>query len=236
VQDVAAEAAEFPEAQFYQRRFGHRTSVATPLLREGVPIGTILIRRLEVRPFTERQIWLLETFADQAVIAIENARLFSELEQRNNQLQESNRQVTEALEQQTVTAEVLRVIASTPTDQDRVLDAIASAAGRLTASENAMVQHVSGDLLIPVGRYGQSAEAARHGQERLHDTPISLGTMSGRTLLERRTIHVPDVRAAVEADFPDSRLPHLRMGQRSQVTTPLLREGHPIGVLVAGRA
>ena len=83
-----------------------------PLLREGVADRRLSMRRTEVRPFTEQQIALLETFADQAVIAIENARLFEELEQRNAELQESNRQVTEALEQQTATAEVLRVIAS----------------------------------------------------------------------------------------------------------------------------
>jgi signal transduction histidine kinase len=132
-------------------------------------------------------------------------------------------------------SEVLSVIAASPTDVQKVLDAIASAAGRFTTSDNAMVQQVSGDLLVPVGRYGQSAEALREGQARLHDTPISLGTMSGRTFLQRHTIHVPDVRAAVETEFPDSRLPHLRMGQRSQVTTPLLSEGQPIGVLAVQR-
>ena len=89
--------------------------LATPLLREGIPIGTIHIRRMEVRPFTEKQIKLLETFAAQAVIAIENVRLFKELQERN-------RQITEALEQQTATSEILRVIASSPTDIQPVID------------------------------------------------------------------------------------------------------------------
>jgi hypothetical protein len=110
-----------------------------------------------------------------------------------------------------------------------VLDAIASAAGRFTQSDNAMVQEIEGDMLVPVGRYGLSALAAAQGLGRLHDTPITRDTMSGRTLMERRTIHVPDVAAATETEFPDSRAPYLRMQQRSQVSTPLIRDGRAIG-------
>jgi two-component system, NtrC family, sensor kinase len=90
VHDLAAVSeAEWPEGKAHQRQYGHRTIVATPLLREGLPIGAITIRRMEVRPFTDRQLELLETFADQTVIAIENARLFEELEQRNHDLNEA---------------------------------------------------------------------------------------------------------------------------------------------------
>ena len=101
----------------FARSVGVRTVLATPLLREGIPIGTIQIRRMEVRPFTEKQIKLLETFAAQAVIAIENVRLFQELK--------------ESLEQQTATSEILGVIASSPTDIQPVLDVVAENAARL---------------------------------------------------------------------------------------------------------
>ena len=113
IRDLAAEVeTEFPEVAMFQKRLGHRTMLATPMLRKGSSIGAILIRRLEVRPFTASQIKLLETFASQAVIAIENVRLFQELK--------------ESLEQQTATSEILGVIASSPTDIQPVLNAVAA--------------------------------------------------------------------------------------------------------------
>ena len=203
-------------------------TLSVPLMRNGEAIGVFHVSRNDRQAYSQREIALVEAFADQAVIAIENARLFEALQERTADLMR-------ALDRQTALGEVLRVIASSPADLTNVLDAIASAAGRFTSSDNAMVQQVAGELLVPTGRYGQSAEAVREGRPRMHDTPITRGTMSGRTLLDRRTIHVADVRAAVETEYPDSREPHLRMGQRSQVSTPLLREGEQIGVLVVQR-
>src|SRR5262249_39504030 len=118
IADMQAESDEFPEGAENARRFGHRTVLSVPLMgKDGLAIGTIIVRRSEVRLFTERQVALLQTFADQAVIAIENVRLFRELESRN-------RDLTEALDKQTATSEILRVISQSPTDVQPVFDAI----------------------------------------------------------------------------------------------------------------
>ena len=118
---------------------GHRTMLAMPMLREGAPIGAIFVRRTEVRPFSTKQIEILRTFADQAVIAIENVRLFKELEQRNSALAES-------LEQQTATSEILRVISSSPTDLQPVLAAVAENDARLCDAEDISILEEDGGV------------------------------------------------------------------------------------------
>ena len=123
--------AEFPEGYAFSKPLGIRTLLAAPLLREEVAIGAILIRRTEVRPFSDKQIALLKTFADQAVIAIENVRLFTELK--------------ESLEQQTATSEILSVIASSPTDIQPVLDTVAENAARLCEATDAQIRLIEGD-------------------------------------------------------------------------------------------
>src|SRR5262249_32467463 len=132
----------------FARRLGVRTALATPLLRESVPIGVIMIRRTEVRPFSDKQIALLKTFADQAVIAIENVRLFKELQERN-------RDLTEALEQQTATSEILGVIASSPNDLTPVLETVAQNAARLCEAKSAQVFRIDGDVLRLAANYGE---------------------------------------------------------------------------------
>src|SRR5215472_16810445 len=131
VHDLRAVESEFPGSKTLGIASGLRTVLATPLLRDGLAIGSIQIRRTEVRPFSERQIKLLETFADQAVIAIENARLFQELTHKTADLEITNSELRESLEQQTATSEILGVIASSPTELQPVLDAIAKSAARV---------------------------------------------------------------------------------------------------------
>src|SRR4030095_11296940 len=126
VADLQAEVDEFPDVSALARQLGFRTTLNAPLMREGVAIGTITVRRTEARLFTERQVALLHTFADPAVIAIENVRLFTELESRNNELRV-------ALEQQTATSELLKVIGRSTFDLRPVFETLAANAVKLCA-------------------------------------------------------------------------------------------------------
>src|SRR5262249_12167417 len=151
VHDLAAEAADFPEGQAMAVRMGHRTILSVPLLREGEAIGSLSVRRTEVRPFTDKQIELAETFADQAVIAIENVRLFDAEQQRT-------RELTESLEYQTATGDILRVISSSPTDVQPVFDAIAESATRLCDGQFSFVVQFDGALMHFGATHGLSVE------------------------------------------------------------------------------
>jgi GAF domain-containing protein len=212
--------AEYPAAWAISQTVGIRTDLVTPLLREGIAIGAIHIRRTEVRPFTDKQIALLKTFADQAVIAIEDVRLFKELQERN-------RDLTEALEQQTATSEILRVIASSPTDIQPVLDVVAENAARLCEALNALIYRVVGEGLQLVARHGPVPAPSGF-------LPISRGLPTGRAVVDRQTIHVHDL-AAGRTEFPESLAVQHLTGTRTILATPLLREGLPIGVITIRR-
>ena len=221
IQDLAVEAEdEFPVGVALARRFGYHTVLATPLLRKGVPIGAIVIRRLEVRSFTERQIRLLETFADQAVIAIDNARLIHEQEARN-------RDLTEALEQQTATSEILRVIASSPTDIQPVLDVIAENAARVCGADDATLRLIEGNVLRRVAHQGHIPAPP------MSELPIDRGSVNGRAVVDRETVHIHDI-TVVEADFPVQQGGRTK-GLRTMLAAPLLRKGVPIGTITIRR-
>jgi len=217
VHDMAAELeSEYPGMRSTVERFGMRTMLCTPLLSGGKAVGVIVAVRYEVRPFADKHIRLLETFADQAVIAIENVRLFNE--------------TREALEQQTATSEILRVISSSPTDVQPVFNAIAASAARLCESFDALIFRVDGDRLRLVAHHG-SIPLGTIGEFTL---PLGRGTMPGRSALDGRTIHAADLLAEAE-EFPEGSEVAQRMGFRTALTIPLMREGIPIGVIALRR-
>ena len=188
----------------------HRTYLSVPLRQQKELIGGLVARRIEARPFTPVQIKLLETFADQAVIALENVRLFQEL--------------NEALEQQTATSEILGVIASSPTDIQPVLNTVAANAARLCEASDAQIRLVEGDGTRLVASFGSLPPAPEF-------RPMGLRGPTGRALLNRETVHVHDLQEAMKTEFPDSQILASRSGTRTFLITPMLREGTPIGLI-----
>ncbi len=198
--------------------FAWRTGLAVPLLRDGAAIGTITARRSEVRPFSDEQIKLLETFADQAVIAIENVRLFKELETRNSEL-------TEALEQQTATSEILRVISESQTDLQPVFEAIVRSAAQLCEATFSVLHQVDGQAITFEAQHGMTEQEAEGSRHRF-PLPTDRETAVGRAILDRRTTHLHDIRLDPEY--------RVRAGQtsfRTVLAVPLLREGVPVGAI-----
>jgi GAF domain-containing protein len=222
--------SEYPGVKSAALAVGARTHLAAPLMREGASIGAILIRRTVRQPFTQRQIELLQTFADQAVIAIENVRLFTELQEKNQALTTAHAQVSEALDQQTATSEILRVISSSPTDVQPVFDAVAESAARLCDSFDVSIYRRDGDRLLLVAHHGPIL-VGRVGEFSL---PLVRGTAAGRTVLDGHTVHVTDMQAEAD-EFPESSENARRMGFRTILSVPLMREGVAIGVMTPRR-
>src|SRR5207244_12952259 len=150
--------AAVSERRVMARRECCRAILTVPMMREGAAIGVISIRRTDPQLFTERQVALVETFADQAVIAIENVRLFTELQQKNEALTHAHAQVSESLEQQTATGEILKVISGSPTDVQPVFDTIAVRARHLCAALYSVVFRFDGELITLVADDGASPE------------------------------------------------------------------------------
>ena len=219
--DMQAALDEFPDAAPYKEV---RTALATPLIREGVAIGVIQIRRQVLRPFSDEQVALLETFADQAVIAIENVRLFKELGARN-------RDLSEALEQPTATGEILRVISQSQTDVQPVFDTIARNAVRLCAAAFSYVFRFDGQLMHVAAHHNVSDEGLKALAQQWPMAP-NPRSIPARAVLDRAVIHAHD--ALVEQAYPY--MPTARaLGLRTLMAVPILREGHPVGAIAVCR-
>src|SRR5437588_6273868 len=197
----------------------YRTMLAIPMLRMNEMLGVIVIYRHEVRPFTDSQIALMETFADQAAIAIENARLLTELQTKNADL-------TEALEQQTATANILRVISSSPTDVLPVFDTIARNARRLCEAGSAQVITYDGELMRLQSLDNMRPERTEILRSTFPMAP-SMGSAAGRAVLTGQPVHIPDLREDRDYDIGAV----VATGLRSVLAVPMLRDGSPIGTV-----
>jgi signal transduction histidine kinase len=204
------------------------------MLRAGESIGAIAVRRTEVQPFSDKQIHLLQTFADQAVIAIEDVRLFSELQEKNRALTEAHARVIESLEQQTATAEVLRVISGSPTDLQPVFDSMLQSAVRLLGGFGGAILLYDGTALhFGAVAGGRPQSGAEDWFRSIYPLPLDPDTPVGRAILERRMIQLPDTE---ESASQITREVGRGFQFRAVVTVPMLREGSAIGTISITRA
>src|SRR6516162_8894402 len=203
---------------------GARTGLAVPMLKENKLVGAIVIYRQQVRPFSDRQIELVSTFADQAAIAIENVRLFDDVQART-------RELTESLQQQTATADMLKVIGRSTFDLQALLDTLTESAARLCRADRAAIRLAKDGAYHHVASYGFTPEQKEYMKE--HALRPDRGSVTGRVVLQGKAVHVVDTKADAEI--------RLTVGSgfanvRTSLGVPMLREGTPTGVLILTRS
>jgi signal transduction histidine kinase len=227
ISNVVAEFRHVPG----QREDGVHSVLLVPMLRDGASIGVIGVSRMEIGAFPENQVQLLKTFADQAVIAIENVRLFNELQEKNRAITQAHAQVSESLEQRTATSEILRVISGSPTDTRPVFETIAQSAVRLCGSLFSAVYTFTDGLMWLVSHRNFSPDAVK-AMEALYPARPRRETAAGRAILDRRIIEITDVLTDPEygRDLQSTG------GWRSTFAVPMLRQGTPIGAIAVGWA
>jgi two-component system NtrC family sensor kinase len=203
-----------------------RTLLGVPMLKGDELLGVIITQKREVDPFTDKQIELVETFADQAVIAMENVRQFKEL-------QASNHELTESLAQQTATAEILRVISSSPTDLQPVFDTVVRNAVMLCSAALGGLHRIKSGQITLDAHYGFGEELATILKRDVFPLAISRARVTGRAILERGVVHIRDIREAREYGAP---LIQTMPSFRTILAVPMLREGAPVGVLALWRS
>jgi signal transduction histidine kinase/HAMP domain-containing protein len=223
VRDMLGEGGQYPLSLELAKRYGHRTVLVMPLYREGKPFGTILLRRNEVRTFTDREISLLQTFGDQAAIALENVRLFNETQ--------------EALARQTATSDVLQVISGSPTDVQPVFDIIAERAASLTAARYCLVTRLEDEQVQLVSLHGvnEAGTAALRAAwpQRLKDST----SIAARAMRRRDVVNVADLLAESDTDYaPNMKRACALAGFRSGLSVPMLRDQQIIGAITVNRA
>ncbi|HEX4238015.1 MAG TPA: GAF domain-containing protein [Xanthobacteraceae bacterium] len=223
VEDVQQAGDEFARGRQLAKRFGHHTTLAVPLIREGHALGAIAIRRTDVRPFEQKHITLLSTFADQAAIAIENVRLFEAEQQRTRELSES-------LEQQTATAEVLKIISRSTFDLQLVLNTLVESVARLCDADMVSIRRPKALGFLHVATRGVPREYSEYMQN--HPIEAGRGTVAGRVLLEGKPVHVADVQT--DPEYTMTAISQ-RAGFHTFLGVPLMREGNPIGIIILGR-
>ena len=230
VADLQASERDFPQGAAYARQFGHRTILAVPLLREGSAIGAFLIRRMAVKPFTDKQIALVQNFAAQAVIAIENTRLLNELRQRTDDL-------TQSLEQQTATSEVLKVISSSPGELEPVFNAMLENATRICEAKVGNLFLFDGDDYRAVAVHGNSDYADWFRRDPMARAREQSGSPLDRLTRTKQVIHIPDLRLDQSYIDGNRRMVSLveTAGARTHLVVPMLKDRELVGAIVIYR-